>query len=216
MCGRYTLESQKLDFEKALAPLLGAGPDSEDFAHFCRQSHYNLPPSQALPLILGPEPQGSLRPWGTKVKVRGQERFVINARAESLWTSPLWRSAASSPNGRCLIPATGWYEWRAENSTRWPYLLTTVDEGPLFFGGLYSCRLGAFVIITTEAGPDVAPVHHRQPVLIPPKDWGKWLQGERESGQKLTLPSPAGTLQSRKLASTLVNSPKNQGPEVLE
>ena len=108
------------------------------------------------------------------------------------------------PSGRCLIPADGFYEFtdpeppapKRARKTKW--LFTMTGEPWFCIAGLV--RPGAapdgadaFAMLTTEPGPDVAPVHPRQVVVLGPGDWARWLDGD--ASRALLRPSPAGALQ---------------------
>ena len=99
-------------------------------------------------------------------------------------------------HGRCLVPATAFFEFtgRTYPKTRWRF--TVAADDPLFcFAGFWRVGEGGqgrFTLITAAAGPDMAPYHDRQPVVIANSDWADWLGGEANEG-RLLAPSPRGT-----------------------
>lgn len=104
---------------------------------------------------------------------------MINARAESVATRPAFRDPFR--DRRCLIVATGFYEWRRAGTARDPYLIR-LKGGPLFaFAGLWDRwqsgpePLESCTIVTTDANSLVAPIHDRMPVLLEPSSYGAWL-----------------------------------------
>lgn len=104
-------------------------------------------------------------------------------------------------HNRCLIPADGFYEFTQEPSaskgarkTKW--LFTMVDEPWFCIAGVWrTSEAGeAFAMLTTAPGPDVAPIHDRQVVVLGRSDWARWLDPAAPSAE-LLKPSPAGSLQ---------------------
>jgi putative SOS response-associated peptidase YedK len=126
--------------------------------------------------------------WGLAPS-RPKARAVINLRSEG-------RNFA---RGRCLVPASHYYEFTGAKSPkiRWRF---TQPEHPWFcFAGLIgraddqNPEAEAFALLTCAAGPDVAPIHNRQPVILQPEQWRAWLDGAGGAAG-LLHPSPAGTL----------------------
>jgi putative SOS response-associated peptidase YedK len=150
----------------------------------------------------------------------------INARAETVSTTPAFRDAFKSR--RCIIPASGFYEWRRDGKTKTPYAIVPADE-PLFaFAGLWEnwrdkSQEGAewirtAAIITGEPNELLAPIHNRMPVILPREAWAKWIGEEaarKEELQALLRPFPAEQMRAYPI-STRVNTPKNDDAELLE
>ena len=130
--------------------------------------------------------------------------------------------------------ADGFYEWKAKVSEspapKTPYYFTRSDGDPLTFAGLWETwrdptqpretrqKIRSCTIVTTEAGPDIASVHDRMPVLVEPGDIDTWLGAgplDRGTLERVLRPSRAGTL-SALVVSTRVNSVRNEGPELVE
>lgn len=142
--------------------------------------------------------------------VAGQ--IVINARAETAATLPAFRRPFA--DGRCLVPADGFYEWRGGRAERRPLWFHDPAGRALVFAGLATERQGAlaFVILTTTANKLVRPIHDRMPVLLSPEDAEAWLA----TPNALVLKSaPHGWLAAREV-SPRVNSVTNDGPELLD
>jgi putative SOS response-associated peptidase YedK len=120
---------------------------------------------------------------------------VFNYRSEGRE----FRNGASQ--GRCLILADGFYEYTAaedggKRKTRW--LFTGASEALLGIAGLWRTHEAvgeACTMLTVEPGPDVAPYHNRQIVIVPSADWGRWLDGSAPAAE-LLRPSPAGTFEA--------------------
>jgi putative SOS response-associated peptidase YedK len=95
------------------------------------------------------------------------------------------------PTGRCLIPADGFYEFTGSKSPKTKWLFTPADDSELFaIAGLV--RDDRFTMLTCEPGPDIAPYHNRQIVILAPEQWGAWLG--RDEPQPKLAPLPAGSL----------------------
>jgi putative SOS response-associated peptidase YedK len=158
---------------------------------------------------------------------------MINARAETVATTAAYRSAFAAH--RCLIVVDGFYEWRVPDPTepkkKVPYYFHRADGRPLGFAGLYETwwdksrspepdpetMLRTCTIITTAAGPDMVEVHNRMPVILDGTVVDDWLDRrshDTDGLRGLLRPAPAGTL-LRHPVSTEVNSPRNDGPQLL-
>ncbi len=117
--------------------------------------------------------------------------LLINARAETLTTSPAFRGPAKSK--RCLVPMDGWYEWKpnpaadGKKATKTPFYMYAGDGEPLFMAGvvvhLAAERRGegqhppllSCTIITTDAAAQLSDIHDRMPLTISEADWDRWL-----------------------------------------
>jgi putative SOS response-associated peptidase YedK len=171
-----------------------------------------------------------LVPWWAKDPSIGNKQF--NARAETLEKRSAFRSALAER--RCLVVPDGFYEWKAkqpgETGRKTPLFFTRSDGEPLTFAGLWETwrdptqpretrqRIHSCTIVTTDAGPDVAAIHNRMPVVVESGDIDTWLgEGTLDRGtlERLLAPSPEGTL-SGLVVSTRVNSVQNDGPELVE
>lgn len=165
---------------------------------------------------------------------------LINARAETVTTSPAYRSAAQ--HRRCLIPMDGYYEWKpgptrtGENPKRarkTPYYFYRPDGATLLVAGLWSVwrpapadgsadtgraapPLLTCTVITTDAPPDFADVHDRMPLVLAESDWDRWLDPDAPAPEELLAGVPdTGPMAMREVA-TLVNNVANNGPELIE
>jgi putative SOS response-associated peptidase YedK len=125
---------------------------------------------------------------------------LINARGETVATKPAFRSAFKQR--RCLIPADGFYEWKAipGQKKKQPFYIGQRDRPILAFAGLWEVwkgpeqqELASCTIITTEANSAVAELHDRMPVILSPADFSNWLDPERnrEELEALLRPAPA-------------------------
>lgn len=138
-----------------------------------------------------------LVPFFHRGGVKEWKAMCTNARAESVVTSPTFREPFK--RRRCLIPADGYYEWTGDKTPKARWLFELPDKAWFSFAGLWDKHehegvvTESFTIITTTAGPDAAPYHTRQPVIIERSNFAQWLD---LSGDPLPLlkPSPEGAL----------------------
>lgn len=148
----------------------------------------------------------------------------INARAETAAHKPMFRAAMR--HRRCLIPASGFYEWQKRpGAGKQPWVFTSSCGEVLAFAGLWECWQGpsgeqvdTAAIVTTEANGVVAPIHGRMPVLVNRADFALWLDRDVVNAQDLThllRPAQVDVLQAHPV-STAVNSPRNDGPQLIE
>ena len=160
---------------------------------------------------------GLLPPWATDIRMGAK---LINARAETAHAKPAFRHAFKRQ--RCLIPANGWFEWMREGKEKRPFLIEAADKSPLSFAGLWERWkrrrevVETFAVLTTEAHPDLAEIHARQPAVIAPGDFGAWLAPGASADDLLALartPHP-GPYKAAEVGG-LVNNVRNDGPEVL-
>jgi len=177
MCGRFTL----FEADQVLAREFGVS----DFPP--RSPRYNIAPSQPVAAVRA-APAGSGRElallrWGlipswSKDPAIGNR--LINARAETAREKPSFRNAFR--RHRCLIPASGFYEWLRWDRGKQPYFVRMCDGHPFAFAGLWdrweSPDEGAVetcAILTTAANDVLAPIHDRMPVILPPGEYDRWL-----------------------------------------
>lgn len=154
--------------------------------------------------------------------------LLINARAEKVTTSPAFRASAKST--RCLIPMDGYYEWRAsadtgigKNARKTPYYVHRADGKMLFAAGLWSVwtpthtanPLLSCTIITTDAVGELGAIHDRMPLIVAEGDWDRWLDPDAPADLDLLATPPSIHGIEMRPVSTLVNSIRNNGPELL-
>ncbi len=190
MCGRYNLiaTGQQLMEHFRLLSLPVHRPDYnippgqqiiaivqlDDGSNRAVNLHWGLIPSWAK--ASAPAHAPYLRPVG---KDRAMSSHLINARAETLAEKASFKKAYRQR--RCLIPATGFFEWQSTESGKKPYHIHLPNQALFAFAGLwehwqhdqetvYSCA-----IITTAADATIAPIHERMPVIIAPDDYKRWL-----------------------------------------
>lgn len=148
--------------------------------------------------------------------------LLINARAESVAEKPAFRSAVRTR--RCLIPASGFYEWTKDTEdNRLPWYIQRADGAPIVFAGLWqdwgkdeeAGPMRTAAILTCGAGPDIAEIHHRMPVILEAENWARWLGETEGKAAPLMAPAPDGTLTAYRV-DPKVNSNRAKGPDLIE
>lgn len=217
MCGRFTLT---VDPEELVDALELAEPPRG------LEPHYNIAPTQSVfvltaetPRILLPMRWG-LVPWWAKDFSMGAR--TINARRETLDSKPAFRDALRER--RCIIPASGFYEWKRAGARKTPMYIRRRDGELLLFAGLWerwrpkegepvlSCT-----IVTGEPNALVAPIHDRMPVILDAAGAKAWLTPGPPSVEglpSLLATAPAEPFEAYEV-STRVNSVANDDPECI-
>jgi putative SOS response-associated peptidase YedK len=216
MCGRFNqtasgdevAEAFSLDEVPALAP------------------RYNIAPTQPI-AVVGVQPRTGRRGlamlrWGlVPHDALGGERGFINARAETAWEKPSFREAFA--RRRCLIPATGFYEWQKTGADRrQPWLIRLASGRPFAFAGLWEPPAASpgeptCTILTTEPNDVARPIHDRMPVILDPADFALWLDPAvtlPAEVRPLLKPFPAGAMTAFPVT-TAVNNPAFDDPACL-
>ena len=141
-------------------------------------ARFNIAPTQdVLAVRLGAAGcrQASLFRWGLELPGEAPPGGpLINARSETVATRGAFREAFR--RRRCLVPATGFYEWRRLEELRQPYLVRRKDGRPFAFAGLWEGR--SCTLLTTAANEVVAPIHDRMPVILARADYDLWLDAD--------------------------------------
>jgi putative SOS response-associated peptidase YedK len=202
MCGRYALHANP----EVVALMFGL---SEIPAY---QPRFNIAPAAQVLIIRKNE--AALVRWGLVprwAKDPSVGARMNNARAETVAEKPSFRDAYRKR--RCLIPASGFYEWKLEGGRKQPYYILP-RSGELFaFAGLWEPwrELQTCAIITTEANATMRAVHDRMPVIVPPAAYANWLTG----GEGLLQPCPDEAIAIRRVGRA-VNNARNDDPRLIE
>ena len=219
MCGRYATTRSSGE----LSGLFEATDETEGGL----VADYNVAPTDPVPLVRL-DTQGhralSLGRWGLvpawSRSPAGAAR-MINARAETVATSRAYASAFA--RRRCLVPADGWYEWvRQPGGSKQPYYMTSADDSVLAFAGIWSVwdapggPLRTLSVVTTAALGELAEVHDRMPLLLPPQRWASWLGPVDDPTPLLAPPSLdwLATIEIRPVGPAVGNV-RNDGPELI-
>ena len=218
MCGRYLITSAPEAFRR-----LFGYPEQPNFP-----PRYDVAPTQPVPIVRVVEDArqfalvrwGLIPPWAKDPR---QFTLLINARGESVNEKPAFRNAMR--RRRCLFPADSFYEWKDHAGRRSPYVVRPKDNGPIAFAGLWESWMGpngeemeTATIVTTTASRDIAHLHDRMPVIVPPEAFDMWLDCRNVdalTAAALFVPTPAGQLEVYQV-SPAVNRADNDGPELIE
>jgi putative SOS response-associated peptidase YedK len=218
MCGRYLITTAPEAMRRLFRYL-----EQPNFP-----PRYNVAPTQPIPVVRihEGERQFALLRWGLMpgwVKDPRAFSLVINARGESVNDKPAFRNAMK--RRRCLIPADGFYEWKEEGGRKRPYVVRPKDGGPIAFAGLWETWMGpngeemeTAAIVTTLASRDIAHIHHRMPVIVPPEAFDFWLDCQNVdavTAAALIAPARAGLLDAYEI-SNAVNRVANDSAALLE
>ncbi|MCP4426380.1 MAG: SOS response-associated peptidase [Chloroflexi bacterium] len=225
MCGRFALlapseSGESLGESLAEQFLLNSIPDLAP--------RYNIAPSQPVTAVrLHPHTNKrelTLFRWGLIPSWAKDTKFsarLINARAETVAEKPSFRTAFK--RRRCLIPASGFYEWQKANGDKQPTYIHAQDGRLLALAGLWEIWqspdgsvIESCAILTTKPNELMAPIHNRMPVIIEPADYSMWLDpGSRpEDGLHLLRSYPAAKMTAYPV-SPHVNSPRNDDPQCI-
>ena len=196
MCGRFVLTATPEELQARFGYL-----DGEDFP-----PRYNIAPTQPIAVVrmLHGARRFALVRWGLVpgwVKDPREFGLMINARSESAATNGAFKGALQYR--RCLVPASGFYEWqKREGKRKQPYLLRPRNGGIVAFAGLWETWMGAdgseidtACILTTAANDTVAPIHNRMPVIVSPGDFDRWLESQ-DGVADLLHPAPDGLMEA--------------------
>ena len=218
MCGRFTLQIPP----ELLAEIFGL---MEIPVYPAR---YNIAPTQQVPVIrqtgdgrnhFAVMKWGLIPSWAKDPNIGNR---MINARCESVAEKPAFRHAVR--HSRCIVPASGFYEWREEGGKKAPFYVQLKDGSPIYFAGLWDHWksqegevIEACTILTTSANILIAPLHDRMPVILQSEAFLKWLDHDTCDPDKLKslyLPYPAELMDMRTV-SPLANSPRNDSAELI-
>jgi putative SOS response-associated peptidase YedK len=213
MCGRFSLTANEAELNLRFELEGGVAP---------YVPRYNGAPTQMMAVITGDNPNklsyqrwGLIPPWAKDISIGNK---MINARAETITEKPSFRTPLFSK--RCLVPADGFYEWQ-QNEGKQPFRIFVKDNPIFSMAGLWERwkspegqTIESFSIITIEANSFMKPIHNRMPVILKQENEKTWL-GSKNSTEILSLLKPYS---SEKMdaypVSKLVNSPRNDSPEI--
>lgn len=211
MCGRYiTPDEAAIEREWMKLP--------RDFEYF---PSYNFAPTQQGPVAVENDGERKIVPMKWGFQPHWSKRAWINARSETVFETRAF--ATDAKRQRCLVIAAGWYEWTGSKAPRQPYLFRRTDGQSFAFAGIWTTRkvddetVSTYAILTTAADELAAPIHDRMPVIVHPLAYDAWLWPESEpQDYAAVLENPDDSEFEAYPVSKLVNSPKNNAPELLE
>jgi len=225
MCGRFGLFHVREDLHAAY---MTANPPP------VIMPRYNIAPTQAVLAVIRAANRsergltgfqwGLIPPWAKDPAIGAK---MNNARSETIAEKPSFRNAFR--RRRCLIPASGFYEWTSTGTgPKQPVWIARPDAGLVTFAGLWEVwhspdggELQTCTIVTTAANETLKPYHHRMPVVLTPDSFEAWLGDGQESREdqaraaSLMVPASEDALTVRPVGPA-VSSTRNDGPELLE
>lgn len=240
MCGRYAMAVGEEEIVTAFD--LTTNNANENLP-----LNWNIAPTNPIYIIkdgrtLDTASWGMIAPWQKNyIDARASQSHAINARSESVFEKPTFRHAFRS--SRCLIPASGYYEWATslgKYPPKQPFYISAADKNLLSIAGIWSSwtsEKGEVIesasIITQEAYGELATIHSRMPVFMPRDRWDAWIDGENrnvediialmkvpaidvsiEDASVIDRPHRTGTLIARPVAPK-VNVVANNGAELI-
>ncbi len=218
MCGRFTLTANPQVVRDVFS--LTTVPEGIE-------PRYNVAPTQPVAVITNEDPTaltfhrwGLVPSWAKDLSIGNK---LINARAETAHEKPAFRAAFK--RRRCLIPSSGFYEWKQTDGSKEPHFIHLRDEPVFAFAGLWEVwhspegdQMRTCTILTTEANSLVKSLHTRMPVILKPEDFDAWLEPDEVPAEAL-LPLMA-SYDADEMAeyevSKLVNRPSYDTPELIE
>jgi putative SOS response-associated peptidase YedK len=216
MCGRFTNRLTWREIVALYRLTVPATPERN------LPARYNICPTTTIDAVIERDAERELVPmrWGLvpswwKKKAK-ETPATFNTRAETVAEKPMFRSAFKRT--RCLIPASGYYEWHGSPTGKQPYYYTARDGSSLTIAGIWDEwkdietgePLKSCTMIITNANELASKIHDRMPVLLQPKDFDRWLTGN--AGTELLKPEANDYLQTWPV-SRRVNSSRAPGDD---
>ena len=234
MCGRYALTyssdeiaeefgADRIDVEERLEPSWNVAPTDPVYGVMVRKRRDD--PETLERRVRGLQ-WGLVPSWAKDAKVGAR---MINARIETVATKSAFRRAFAVR--RCLLPATGYFEWYGDGKAKQPFFIRPRDGGVLAMAGLYEIWRDPAVaddddpaafrwtstVITTEAEDDIGQIHDRMPMFVERERWSDWLAPDKQGDALLELLVPAapGRLEAYPVSKDVGNV-RNNGPYLIE
>ncbi len=212
MCGRFAITLPT----DAMAQLFEAVPAND----LPDVPNYNVCPTDRIHVVTGDRRLVSMR-WGLIpgwYKKPNGGPLLINARAESIADRPAFRQAVRER--RCIVPASGFYEWTKKGEARLPWWITRADGVPMAFAAVWQewardDPIATVAIVTTSANAEMVALHDRMPVVLEPVDWPLWL-GEKGHGAARLMAGASDETFTFHRVDTAVNSNRAEGPGLIE
>lgn len=208
MCGRFTAKMTWAEIVALYRLTVDRPPHN-------LQPRFNVCPTDPIDVVIEQASERDLVrmrwglvPWWWSKPLKELRASTFNARAETVATKPFFRDAFK--RSRCLIPASGYYEWKATPSGKQPYYFSRTDGEPMTFAGLWDEwkdhatgeKLKSCTMVVTEPNDLAAEIHDRMPVALGRSNFDAWL---KDGGTDLLVPAADGVLQ-RSPVSMRVNS----------
>jgi putative SOS response-associated peptidase YedK len=220
MCGRYNIITDAQALMDAFDILYNTEPEEA-------VTSFNIAPTQRVPVITD-TPDGrklSRMRWGLIPnwnKDTSPKFTPFNAKAETIAEKPFFRGPFKSK--RCLVPASGFYEWQKQESGKTPYHVRLKNQDLFAFAGLWDCwesptgEINSCTILTTDANQLIQGIHSRMPVILAADNYQKWLDCTQFNKQRLlSLLEPyASDNMEAYVISDRVNNARNNSSDLIE
>ncbi|OGG05992.1 hypothetical protein A3D05_03400 [Candidatus Gottesmanbacteria bacterium RIFCSPHIGHO2_02_FULL_40_24] len=188
---------------------------------------YNVAPGYSMPVVVRENPNlvylmrwGLIPFWAKDIKIGYK---MINARAETVEEKSAFRKPFESR--RCLIPASGFYEWKKTGNEKIPFYIKRKDNGLFSFAGLYDVwtdvegkEIKSYTIITTKPNKLIESIHNRMPVILKKEEENHWIDSINQNIEKikeLLAPYPDGEFEAYPVTRA-VNNPENDSPDLIK
>lgn len=217
MCGRFNVTSDPLN--QLIVEITGRG--------FVIDTKYNIAPTEQVPVLFkhadGEWDLEAMRWWLVPywADAPGTKYTMFNAKSETLSKSRAFREPFK--RRRCIVPATGYYEWRKENNQKIPYYITPASGEGFAFAGLWDRWKGpdqtidSCTIVTTEATASMKPIHNRMPVHLTVDEARQWMNPDADQASLMPLLAPELHYPlAVTTVSTYVNNARNKDDRCVE
>jgi putative SOS response-associated peptidase YedK len=217
MCGRFNVTSDPLN--RLIVEITGRG--------FVVETRYNIAPTEQVPVLRktreGEWDLEDMRWWLVPywADAPANKYSMFNARSESLKKSRAFREPFRKR--RCIVPATGYYEWRKENNAKIPYYITPESGSGFAFAGLWDRWKGedevidSCTIVTAAATKSMLPIHDRMPVHLTTDEARAWMDVDADEKSLLALLAPTIRMPLAVTpVSTYVNNARNKDARCVE
>jgi len=213
MCGRTSLFPSLEELEARLDATTHADPDAYE-------PRYNVAPQDDIEVVTGADPDTIERHhWGLLPEwADGPGDGFMNARAETIAEKPAF--SESWTERPCLVPSSGFYEWKEAGHGTEPYRVHRPDD-LLCLGGVWrewqgeNRTLRSVTVLTTEPNDLMRDLHDRMPVVLRPGEETTWLHGDPAERADLCRPYPDDDLEAYRIG-TAVNDPSNDYRSIIE
>lgn len=210
MCGRYTNHATWAEVHAFSQPLVLPVPPAEI------EPAYNVAPTQMGWVIVPDEIMqmkwGLLPAWAKDAKMAYS---TINARLDTITVKPSFRGSWRAGR-RCLVVASGYYEWPVIDGVKRPHYIHRTDSPVTLFGGIWESRgdLHTYSIVTKDADENISSLHDRMPLILPPELLSDWLRGSNDDAMGIAMTLPEQPMAYYGVGKAVGNV-RNQGPELI-
>ncbi len=198
-----------LEDEEAYAAALKEPAVAED--------RFNINPGSTIPVarVAGGKHIVETRKWAFPM----DGRYIFNTRIETAFSSPMWRKPITQ--GRCLVPVTGFYEWRRQGKAKAPFFVHRADGTPMILAGVSGWRehrgeeTPCVSVVTTEPAGVMARLHDRMPVVLAPEAQAAWAAADTPPEVLRALAQPGADVLDAYPVSSRVNDQSHEGADLV-